>query len=118
MTREEYQKEYLESFIREEYDPIVWGENLFTDNVREVFRAGIQCADTMPKPELVDLSKVWHNAKEEPEKGKLMIGIDEDGVSVYKWVGQDECGWLSFAEFNGLIRWAYIEDLLPKGGKL
>lgn len=60
-----------------------------------------------------DLSSLWHDASKEPEKGKLMIGIDEDGVSVYNWVGQDECGWLSFAEFNGLIRWAYISDLLP-----
>ena len=67
--------------------------------------------------EYTDLSRVWHNAKEEPEKGKLMIGIDEDGVSVYTWVGQDICGWLSFAECNGLIIWAYVDDLLPKGGK-
>lgn len=67
--------------------------------------------------EYTDLSQVWHDAKEEPEKGKLMIGIDEDGVSVYTWVGQDECGWLSFAEFNGLIRWAYVDDLLPRGGE-
>lgn len=63
-----------------------------------------------------DLSQVWRNAKEEPEKGKFMIGIDEDGVSVYKWVGQDECGWLSFAECTGLFKWAYIDDLLPKEG--
>ena len=67
--------------------------------------------------EYTDLSQVWHDAKEEPEKGKFMIGIDEDGFSIYKWVGQDECGWLSFAECNGLIRWAYLEDLLPKGGE-
>lgn len=67
--------------------------------------------------EYTDLSQVWHEAKEEPEKGKLMIGVDEDGVSIYKWVGQDECGWLSFYKFNGLIRWAYIDDLLPEGGK-
>ena len=65
--------------------------------------------------EYTDLSQVWHDAKEEPEKGKLMIGIDEDGVSVYTWVGQDRCGWLSLYKCNGLIRWAHIEDLLPKG---
>ena len=67
--------------------------------------------------EYTDLSQVWHEAKEEPEKGKLMIGIDKDGVSVYTWVGQDICGWLSFAEYNVLIRWAYVDDLLPKGGE-
>ena len=71
----------------------------------------------MQNREDTDLSQVWHNAKEEPEKGKLMVGIDEDGVSIYNWVGQDECDWLSFAECNGLIRWAYVEDLLPKGGR-
>ena len=71
----------------------------------------------MQNREYTDLSQVWHNSKEEPEKGKFLIGIDEDGVSVYNWVGQDECGWLSFAEYNGLIRWAYLEDLMPKGGE-
>ena len=46
-----------------------------------------------------------------------MIGIEENGVSVYKWVDQDYGGWLYFAEWNGLIGWAYADDLLPKGGE-
>lgn len=81
------------------------------------FIAGAKWADNNPKPGFIDLSKVWHEAKEEPEKDKLMIGIDEDGVSIYKWVDQDEDGWFSFAKGCGLTRWAYIEDLLPKGGE-
>ena len=80
-------------------------------------RAWVSLNPHEDRTEYTDLSQVWHDAKEEPEKGKLMIGIDEDGVSVYTWVGQDICGWLSFAECNGLIIWAYIEDLLPKGGE-
>ena len=71
----------------------------------------------MQNREYTDLSQIWHNANEEPEKGKFMIGIDEDGVSIYKWVDQDDGDWMSFAECNGLIRWAYVNDLLPKGGK-
>lgn len=71
----------------------------------------------MQNREYTDLSQVWHNAKEEPEKGKLMIGIDEDGISVYKWADQDN-DWLSFAEYNGLFKWAYIDDLLPEGDKV
>lgn len=71
----------------------------------------------MQNREYTDLSQVWHEAKEEPEKGKLMIGIDEDSVSIYKWIYQYDCDWLYFAESNGLIRWAYIDDLLPKGGE-
>ena len=70
------------------------------------------------RTEYTDLSQVWHDASEEPEKkGKLMIGVDVDGFSIYKWVDQDEDGWLSFAKSSGLIRWAYAEDLLPKSDK-
>ena len=72
----------------------------------------------MQNREYTDLSQVWHDAEEEPEKGKLMIGVDEDGVSIYKWVDQDEDGWFSFAKGCGLTRWAYVDDLLPKGGEL
>ena len=69
----------------------------------------------MQNREYTDLSQVWHDAKEEPEKGKLLIGIDEDDVSIYKWVDQDN-DWLSLAEWFSLIRWAYLEDLLPREG--
>lgn len=81
-------------------------------------RAWVSLNPHKDRTEYTDLSQVWHEAKEEPEKGKLMIGVDEDGVSIYKWVDQDEDGWFSFAKGCGLTRWAYIEDLLPKGGEL
>lgn len=65
--------------------------------------------------EYVDLSQIWHDASEEPKKkGELMIGMDGDGFSIYRWVDQDEDGWFSFALGSRLIRWAYAEDLLPK----
>ena len=71
----------------------------------------------MQNREYTDFSQVWHNSKEEPEKGKLMICIGEDGVSIDKWVYQYDCDWLYFAKSNGLIGWAYVDDLLPKGDK-
>ena len=33
------------------------------------FIAGAKWTDNNPKPGLIDLSKVWHDAKEEPKKG-------------------------------------------------
>lgn len=66
------------------------------------------------RTEYTDLSQIWHDASEEPKRDKLMIGVDEDGFSIYKWVDQDEDGWFSFALGSRLIRWAYAEDLLPK----
>lgn len=71
----------------------------------------------MQNREYTDLSQVWHEAKEEPEKGKSIISIGETGVSAYKWVDEWRCDWLDFAEWSGLIGWAYADDLLPKGGK-
>lgn len=72
----------------------------------------------MQNREYTDLSQVWHDAKEKPEKGKLIIGIDDNNALAYKWENQNVGDWLYLAECFGLIRWAYIEDLLPKGGKL
>lgn len=134
MTREAYQKEYLESFIREEYDSMVWADNLFTDHVKKMFNAGIQCADTMPKPGLVDLSKVWHDTKEEPETSRKVVAINEKGILIsgvylaydakgyilkYSGVYWNGGGCMSGArllDWQKAIKWAYIENLLPKGG--
>ena len=68
--------------------------------------------------EYTDLSQVWHKSKEEPEKGRSIISIGTTGVSAYKWVDEWRCDWLDFAEWSELFRWAYVYDLLPKGGKL
>lgn len=72
----------------------------------------------MQNREYTDLSQVWHEAKEEPEKGKSIISIGSTGVSAYKWVDEWRCDWLDFAEWSELFRWAYVDDLLPKGGEL
>lgn len=81
------------------------------------FEAGARWADEHPKEGLVDLSQVWHNAKEEPEKGKSIISIGSTGVSAYKWVDEWRCDWLDFAEWSELFRWAYVYDLLPREGE-
>lgn len=116
MTREEYQKECLDSFIREEYDSMVWGDNLFTDHVRKMFNAGIQCADTMPKSGLVDLSKVWHDTKEEP-KDKAYIIAERRNLEFGSFLWANQIKWEKFTEIFLIKRWAYVDELLPKGGE-
>ena len=115
MTREEYQKEYLESFIREEYDSMVWGGNCFTDHVRKIFNAGIQCGDTMPKPGLVDLSQVWHDASERPEPKVWFIAqIGKKCFDTFIVKIDKNDSWVKWSMGVNITRWAYIEDLLPK----
>ena len=44
------------------------------------FEAGAKWADANPKSGLIDLSQVWHDAKEEPKERRLIVGIDDDGA--------------------------------------
>ena len=72
---------------------------------------GLAAADEEP-----NLERIWHDAGEEPRCNELLLGEDTDGFSIYKWCGQED-NWESFVNKTGLSRWAYIDDLLPKGGK-
>ena len=68
------------------------------------------------KDNIVDLSEVWNNAEEEP-KGGWIIGQNKyDEFDIF--VMELECilpkEWFYM---NNIGRWAYIDDLLPKGGE-
>lgn len=97
-------------------------EILDTDN--PLTRAWVSLNPHKDRTEYTDLSQVWHEAKEEPKEGTQVVAIDNDGWTVsglfnpramVKGVyiyGDLVVDWYS------VVRWAYIEDLLPKGGKL
>ena len=56
--------------------------------------------------------ELWHHAAEEPKKGAPLLGIDADGVSLYKWVDQEPT-WNEFCYNSTLKKWCYIGDILP-----
>ena len=75
------------------------------------------------KDNIVDLSKVWHDATEKPDGGKVVLIDTCDGYiartlasrSDEKWrclAGIEK--WRSFVDIYIVKRWAYIDDLLPK----
>lgn len=78
-------------------------------NCHNAFLHGVEWADEHP----VD---VWHDASEEPRCEELLLGENSDGFSIYRWCGQED-NWEAFVNATGLSRWAYISDLLPKGGE-
>ena len=78
-------------------------------NCHNAFLHGVEWADEHP----VD---VWHDASEEPRCEELLLGENSDGFSIYRWCGQED-NWEAFVNETGLSRWAYISDLLPKGGE-
>ena len=59
---------------------------------------------------LVDTSKIWHDASEIPEEFPIFC-IDKFGDMLLYEEGYPEC-----VEFNDISKWAYISDLFPKGG--
>ena len=68
------------------------------------------------KDNIVDLREVWHNIDEEPN-GNWIIGQNKyDEYDIF--VGELETilpkEWFYT---NNIGRWAYVKDLLPKGGE-
>ena len=79
--------------------------------------AGTMCAYIgIDDRNLVDLSKIWHDASEEPtKKGYLLIQFGNAEYGTFRLRDIDVwCAWLMKNCY--IIRWAYIDDLSPKGG--
>ena len=100
MTREE---QIISEAKKHYYDDI---------NCHNAFLHGVEWADEHP-------ANVWHDAKEKPRiKEWILIqfsggdyealALSESGVNTWYNVWVDE---------YRAIRWAYITDLLPKGGE-
>ena len=68
------------------------------------------------KDNIVDLSEVWHYIDEEPKEDWIIGQNKYDEYDIF--VGELETilpqGWFYT---NNIGRWAYIKDLLPKGGE-
>ena len=63
------------------------------------------------------IESLWHDKNEEPqEDGWVLVQFDNDvydTISLPKFVDVFH----DFVEMHNFIRWAYIKDLLPKGGE-
>ena len=102
---------------REEIENLSTVEPAYFESDREERWYEIGCMDGLAAAdEEPNLERLWHDAGEEPRCNELFLGEDTDGFSIYRWCGQED-NWEAFVNETGLIRWAYIEELLPKGGK-
>ena len=67
---------------------------------------------------LVDLSKVWHDASEKPILHKPILIQCGYPLHTYEATAlSEDVIWGDFVVLNAIFRWAYIKDLLPKGGE-
>ena len=83
------------------------------------FISGAIWADNNP-----DLSLMWHDADDEPEDGSDVLLMDSEqrviALSIAKqcyYEAYGLLGWPAYVANFNVVRWAYISDLLPKGGE-
>lgn len=83
-------------------------------SIRVAYKEGAAWADKHPK-------NVWHDANEEPEDKYEILVQDEFGhfwlTDYVEDISHYQNGWKECAACECILRWAYISDLLPKGGK-
>ena len=69
------------------------------------------------KDNIVDLSEVWHDINIVPSNNKCIIYLTKKGkIGVIKAIKSNNWDWY-VADKYSIIKWTYIDDLLPKGGK-
>lgn len=68
------------------------------------------------KDNLVDLGEVFHNAAENPDMRRdLLYESPFGGYGVLNTLPLCDEEWSHFKRVYKIKRWAYVEDLLPKG---
>ena len=101
-------KDYVNYLLdKQEYH----NEDYTEDDIRQAFEKGAMFADNNP-----DLLSLWHDASDEPKEDMDILFISKNGkvhkvskidLSLYDWLKDND----------DIKRWAYISDLLPKGGE-
>ena len=108
MTREEMEKlSAVEPYCFETDSEERWYEVGCID--------GLKAADAEP-----NLESLWHDPSEEPQDNYIVLC---DGLDNLQWVENCQhidiyyANWQNYAEAFKVNRWAYVKDLLPKGGE-
>ena len=74
---------------------------------------GLEIADEEPNPE-----RLWHDATTKPElKKRFLAQIGDDAFETFVMAIDKNQDWKEWANCINIKRWAYIDDILPKGGK-
>ena len=81
--------------------------------IRKAYVLGTIWADMHPKV-------VWHDPEDEPKGCKDLLLISYNACA---WVGyishtKGSPGWKRYVQKGKVTKWAYVADLLPKGGEV
>lgn len=74
---------------------------------------GLEIADEEP-----NLESLWHDATTQPELNKWFLAqIGDDAFDTFVMAMKKNQDWKNWSNGINIKMWAYISDLLPKGGK-
>ena len=72
---------------------------------------GLEIADEEP-----NLESLWHDVSEEPKFWKWFLAqIGDDAFDTFVMAMSKNQDWEEWANGINIKRWAYIDDILPKG---
>ena len=111
MTIEEERINQIEQFASQCYED---------GNSYSAFMSGAIWADCNPDQDVVNLNCVWHDVSEEPKGNYIVLcdGLDNiQWVENYQHIDMYYANWKNYADAFKVNRWAYISDILPKGGE-
>lgn len=57
------------------------------------------------------INSIWHDASENPKDGFLILAFINEGLSLI--AGPNNSGWETTIRELQIVKWAYIDDLLP-----
>ena len=101
MTREEQKASYAKKYYPDDF------------NCYYTFMEGAAWAEKHP-----NLASLWHDASEEPRLNQWFIAqIGDDSFDTFVMDMDRNQDWRNWSKGLNIKRWAYIGDLLPKGGK-
>ena len=66
----------------------------------------------------LNLESLRHDASEEPQEYPILCRDKQNNVWIEYSLNHYADGWDECVEFNEIVGWLYINDLLPKGGKI
>lgn len=101
MTREEQKASYAKKYYPDDF------------NCYYAFMEGATWAEKHP-----NLESLWHNISEEPRLNQWFIAqIGDNAFDTFVMTMDRNQDWRTWSKGLNIKRWAYINDLLPKGGE-
>ena len=62
------------------------------------------------------VKSLWHDASEEPMQNRHIIALSKAQMVVYDFEFTKENKWKKNFQQCKIVRWAYLDDILPKEG--